>query len=86
MKPVKNATYSVIVRDSNSWNASTGVHKELANCGHKHKTHVTAEQCKAKLTAWYCACGRTTKNYAPCCGRPHNYTSAKWYHAIVEQN
>jgi hypothetical protein len=80
----KAATYSVIVRDPNSWNAVTGIHQELANCGHHHKTHEAAEQCLSKLTAWRCLCGRTTKSYAPCCGTPHNSTSGKWYHATIE--
>ena len=34
----KAATYSVVVRDPNSWSASTGIHHELANCGHDHRS------------------------------------------------
>ena len=37
--------YSVIVRDPSSWNASTGLHRELANCGHKHRSIETAARC-----------------------------------------
>lgn len=79
-------TYSVIVRDPNSWSASTGTHDELANCGHRHKSIATAQACKHKLTAWRCFCGRTTKSYAPCCHIPRNSTSARWYHAEVEDS
>jgi hypothetical protein len=78
--------WSVVVRDPNSWSASTGVHEELANCGHSHKTQEAAERCKDKLTAWHCLCGRTTQSYAPCCRTPHNSTSAKWYQAQVEDS
>ncbi len=80
------APYSVVARDPNSWSAGTGAHEELANCGHKHRTREAAEACKERLTAWRCLCGRTTKSYAPCCGTPHNSTSAKWYHAEVEDS
>jgi hypothetical protein len=77
-------TYSVIVRNPNSWSASTGIHEELANCGHNHKTAEAAEACRAKLQRSWCLCGRTSASYAPCCGTPHNSTSARWYHAQVE--
>ena len=68
-------TYSVIVRDPNSWSASTGVHAELANCGHRHQSIDTAQACMDRLTAWHCLCGSTTSQYAPCCHTPHNSTS-----------
>jgi hypothetical protein len=45
-------TYSVIVRNPNSWSASTGIHEELANCGHNHKSFATAQGCYDRLTAW----------------------------------
>lgn len=45
-------TYSVIVRNPNSWSASTGIHEELANCGHNHKSFATAQACYDRLTAW----------------------------------
>ena len=77
-------SYSVIVRNPNSWNATTGIHEELANCGHQHKSISTAQACLDKLTAWHCLCGRTTKPYAPCCGTPHNSTSARWHGAEIE--
>ena len=79
-------TYSVVVRDPNSWSASTGIHQELANCGHKHRTIDAARACMAKLTAWRCLCGRTTVGYAPCCHTPHNSTSARWYNAHIENS
>lgn len=62
-------TYSVIVRNPNSWNASTGIHEELANCGHNHKSFAAADACKSRLTAWR-----------------DGSTSAKWYHAQVEDS
>jgi hypothetical protein len=80
----KKITYSVIVRDPNSWCESTGIHQELAHCGHKHRTTEAAQDCMDKLTAWHCFCGRTTQSYAPCCHTPHNSTSARWYHAQIE--
>jgi hypothetical protein len=85
--PMSNKiTYSVIVRDANSWNAATGIHAELANCGHHHKTITTAQACKDRLTAWHCLCGHTTKSYAPCCNTPQNSTSARWYNARIEDS
>jgi hypothetical protein len=77
-------TFSVIVRDANSWDQSTGICAELANCGHAHRTIEAAQHCMEQLTAWHCFCGRTTQSYAPCCHTPHNSTSARWYHAHIE--
>jgi hypothetical protein len=77
-------TYSVIVRNPNSWSASTGIHEEIANCGHLHQSPEAAQACMDKLTAWHCLCGRTTKAYAPCCGTPRNSTNARWHNAQVE--
>jgi len=82
----KTETYSVIVRNPNSWDARTGIHEELRNCGHRHKSVETAQACLDKLTEWRCLCGRTAKRYAPCCGTPQNSTSAAWFHAEVKQN
>ena len=79
-------TFSVIVRDANSWDQSTGICAELANCGHAHRTVEAAQHCMDKLTAWHCLCGSTTKSYAPCCHTPHNSTSARWYHAHIEDS
>lgn len=79
-------TYSVIVRDANSWDGATGIHQEIANCGHKHRTLEAAQHCMDKLTAWHCLCGRTTNSYAPCCHTPHNSTSARWYNAHLEES
>ncbi len=63
-------TYSVVVRDPNSWSASTGIHQLLRDCGHNHKTLATAARCYAKLTKQY----------------PDGMYSAAWYHAIVEDS
>jgi len=79
-------TYSVIVRDPNSWDEGTGIHAELANCGHHHKSIAAAIACRDRLTAWRCLCGKTTKGYAPCCGTPKNSTSGMWFGAAVEDN
>jgi hypothetical protein len=46
----KATSYSVVVRDPNSWNASTGIHQELAHCGHKHRTLKGAAECLAIKT------------------------------------
>lgn len=62
-------TYSVIVRNPNSWSASTGIHEEVANCGHKHKSYEAAQACYERLTAWR-----------------DGSTSARWYHARVEDS
>ncbi len=62
-------TYSIIVRNSNSWSASTGIHEELANCGHHHKSFATAQACLDRLTTWR-----------------DGSTSARWYHAQIEDN
>ena len=83
---MSKATYSVIVRDPNSWSQATGIHTELANCGHKHRSIDTAQACMDRLAAWHCLCGRTTSQYAPCCHTPNNSTSARWYNARIENN
>jgi len=46
-------TYSVIVRNPNSWTEPSGIHEEIANCGHNHKSFATAAACGARLTAWH---------------------------------
>jgi hypothetical protein len=88
-------TYSVIVRNPNSWtqdrDGSNREYEITAHCGHNHKSEAAAELCMAKLTAGYCVCGEksTSHTYCPNSGRAqHNAdsTSAKWYHATVEQN
>ena len=83
---VARLTYSVVVRNPNSWSAATGIHQELAHCGHAHRTLAAAQACYDKLTRWWCLCGHTSNSYAPCCGTPHNSTSAKWYHARIEDS
>ena len=62
-------TYSVIVRNPNSWDASTGIHEETAHCGHDHKSYEAAKACFDRLTAWR-----------------NGSTSARWYHARVEDS
>ena len=78
-------SYQVIVRDPNSWSRDTGIHTELNNCGHAHRTEEAAQKCLDKLTAWRCLCGRSTKRWAPCCRTSRNSTSATWYNAKVEE-
>jgi len=88
-------TYSVVVRNPNSWtqnrDGSNREYEITAHCGHNHKTEAAAEQCRQKLTAMYCVCGARSDahTYCPNSGRAQhsrNSTSAKWYHAAVEQN
>jgi hypothetical protein len=79
-------TFSVTVRDPNSWNARTGIHEERNSCGHRHKTSEAANKCCAKLTEWRCLCGRTAKGYCGSCHTPNNSTSAAWWGAEVEEN
>ena len=43
-------TYSVIQRNPNSWNASTGEHEIMRECGHRHKTIKSALLCFRKLS------------------------------------
>jgi uncharacterized membrane protein YebE (DUF533 family) len=63
-------TYSVIVRNPNSWNAATGIHEELANCGHKHRTVQAGAACLANLAKPYEDGG----------------IPATWYNARLEEN
>ena len=66
----KAATYSVVVRDPNSWSESTGIHEKLANCGHHHKTIEAAGHCMGKLLNV----------------QPDGWYSAKWHNAQIEAN
>jgi hypothetical protein len=43
-------TYSVVVRDPNSWDAKTGINLLLRDCGHLHRTPQGAVRCMDKLT------------------------------------
>jgi hypothetical protein len=45
----KAATYSVVVRDPNSWSAATGIHQLVRDCGHAHKTPQAADKCACAL-------------------------------------
>lgn len=89
MKSKTTNYYCVVVRDPNSWSASTGIHLELANCGHRHKSVEAAATCKAKLTAWYCICGERSDSHRRCSsstGHRADHTSARWYHAQIEDS
>ena len=66
-------TYSVVVRDPNSWDAKTGIRCLLRDCGHNHRTLPAAAQCHAKLT-------RITGGQWGNGGT----TSAAWFKAVVE--
>ena len=63
-------TYSIIARDPNSWNGSTGIHEEIANCGHQHKSIATAQHCLDHLPRRF-----ADGSY-----------SATWYYARIEDN
>lgn len=45
-------TYSVVVRDPSSRSKSTGIHREVNNCNHHHKTFAAASACLQRLTKW----------------------------------
>jgi hypothetical protein len=63
-------TFSVVVRDSNSWDAKTGIHLQLAECGHNHKSLATAQRCYSKLAGQ----------------QADGMYSARWYHARIEDS
>ena len=63
-------SYSVVVRDPNSWCESTGIHEERANCGHNHKTIAAADACMERLCKPY----------------HDGSVPAPWYHTHVEDN
>jgi hypothetical protein len=87
-------TFSVIVRNSNSWaqneDGGNRVYEEVANCGHRHKTEAAAEACMTKLTAWRCNCGARSNSRTRCNSSTGTHsmdsTSALWHHSRVEQN
>jgi hypothetical protein len=73
-KTNQKATYTVVVRDHNSWDAKTGIHCLLRDCGHNHKTLAAAANCHAKLT-------KVTGQWGN-----GGTTSAQWFHAVVEDS
>lgn len=91
-KSERKATYSVVVENPNSWDATTGIHEITAHCGHRHKSADAAERCLASLTRWYCIHGKSTTTAAgyparcsACTGglAQPNSTSARWYGASI---
>ena len=69
---MSNLTYSVVVRDANSWDAKTGIHCLLRDCGHNHRSLAAAARCHAKLT-------KVTGQWGN-----GGTTSAAWFNAVVE--
>lgn len=61
-------TYTVAVRDRNSWDARTGVCTLLRDCGHAHKSLETAKRCMDHLTRRL----------------PDGMYLAAWYNATIE--
>jgi hypothetical protein len=82
------ATYSVVVRDPNSWFAATGIHQLVRDCGHAHKTPQAADKCAAKLLNYHCNHGRVTgTTCSDCHGRARaNNHSANWHLATIERS
>lgn len=79
--PKIKITYSVIARNPNSWDASTGVHEEIANCGHHHRTFGAAYACMERLSyasdgslvaTWYHATVENSLGQSDsACGQPY---------------
>lgn len=66
-------SYRVVVRDPNSWSASTGEHCLIRECGHRHRTEAAAERCLRKLVDFNY---RTSSSGSWC---------ADWHNASVEE-
>jgi hypothetical protein len=84
-------TYSVVVRNSNTWTEYTDgsrVYEELRRCGHAHQTVDAAAACLTRLTQWYCLHEEPTGSYCEQCGgrAAHDHTSGAWWHAQVEDS
>ena len=84
-------TYSVVVRNPNTWTEYTDgsrVYEELRRCGHAHQTVDAAAACLTRLTQWYCLHEEPTGSYCERCGgwAAHNHTSGAWWHAQVEDS
>jgi hypothetical protein len=83
-------TYSVVVRNFNTWTITDGrrVYEELQRCGHEHQTADAAAACLTRLTQWYCLHEEPTGSYCGHCGGRacHDHTSSTWWHAQVEDS
>ena len=84
-------TYSVVVRNPNTWTITDGrrVFEELQRCGHEHQTVASAAACLKELTQWFCLHEEPTGEYCGQCGAlgaGHDHTSAAWWHAQVEDS
>jgi hypothetical protein len=81
-------TYSVVVRDPNSWDAKTNINLLLHECGHNHKTIEAAEACHHRLLHSICSHGRLTgKPCSGCHGRAgQNSWSARWHNGRIEDS
>jgi hypothetical protein len=84
----KAATYSVVVRDPNSWNASTGINCLLRDCGHQHKTALAADKCMDKLLNYQCDHGAKSGTMCRHCHGRAQYKmhSANWHLAHIERS
>jgi len=83
-------TYSVVVRNPNTWAITDGrcVYEELQRYGHEHQTTDAAAACLSRLTQWYCLHEEPTGSYCGQCGgrAGHDHTSRTWWHAQVEDS
>jgi hypothetical protein len=83
-------TYSVVVRDPNSWSRSTGIHCLLRDCGHQHRTVTGATACMDKLRNACCQHGsRIGTPCRECYGGRAKFArqwTANWYHACIEDS
>jgi hypothetical protein len=87
-EPECSVTYSVVVRDPNSWDASTGIHYLLRDCGHRHKTALAADRCAAKLLNYTCQHGEHAGVLCSgCCGRARRDShSGYWHLCAIERS
>jgi len=76
MTTTMNHHYTVIVRDPNSWSASTGIHTATDECEHRHRTYAAAERCRTNLLT-----GNTRRFNT--CEQPNSW-SARWDRAKIE--
>lgn len=84
----KAATYTVVVRDPNSWDASTGIHQLLRDCGHNHKTALAADKCASKLLNYTCQHGEHAGVLCSGCrgrARADNH-SGNWHRCNIERS
>jgi hypothetical protein len=81
-------TYSVVVRDPNSWDSKTDIHRLLRSCGHNHKTFRAAKACENALLDYHCNHGRPTGTM---CYQCHGIAtadswSADWHLSSIEDS